>query len=99
MEVVQMLCDVGLWGQMFLELLFDGCFCLLQQWLVGECYLKVMVELVDGGLLLDGIVFNVDIFIWLDNGVCEVQLVYKFDINEFCGNCSLQLIIDYFWLN
>lgn len=83
---------------MFLELLFDGCFCLLQQCLVGECYFKVMVEFVGGGLLLDGIVFNIDMICWLDNGVWEVELVYKLDINEFCGNCSLQIIIDDIWL-
>ncbi|HBZ1490086.1 TPA: single-stranded-DNA-specific exonuclease RecJ [Klebsiella pneumoniae] len=99
MEVAQMLRDAGPWGQMFPEPLFDGRFRLLQQRLVGERHLKVMVEPVDGGPLLDGIAFNVDTSIWPDNGVREVQLAYKLDINEFRGNRSLQLIIDHLWPN
>lgn len=97
MEVAQMLRDAGPWGQMFPEPLFDGRFRLLQQRLVGERHLKVMVEPVDGGPLLDGIAFNVDTAIWPDNGVREVTLAYKLDINEFRGNRSLQIIIDNIW--
>lgn len=76
---------------------FDGHFRLLQQRLVGERHLKVMVEPVGGGPLLDGIAFNVDTALWPDNGVREVQLAYKLDINEFRGNRSLQIIIDNIW--
>ena len=76
------------------EPLFDGHFRLLQQRLVGERHLKVMVEPVGGGPLLDGIAFNVDTALWPDNGVREVQLAYKLDINEFRGKRSLQIIID-----
>ena len=47
---------------------------------------KVMVEPVGGGPLLDGIAFNVDTAVWPDNGVREVELAYKLDINEFRGN-------------
>ena len=97
MEVAQMLRDAGPWGQMFPEPLFDGRFRLLQQRLVGERHLKVMVEPVGGGPLLDGIAFNVDTALWPDNGVREVQLAYKLDINEFRGNRSLQIIIDNIW--
>ena len=99
MEVAQLLRDAGPWGQMFPEPLFDGRFRLLQQRLVGERHLKVMVEPVGGGPLLDGIAFNVDTACWPDNGVREVQLAYKLDINEFRGNRSLQLIIDHLWPN
>jgi single-stranded-DNA-specific exonuclease len=97
MEIAQMLRDAGPWGQMFPEPLFDGRFRLLQQRLVGERHLKVMVEPVGGGPLLDGIAFNVDTACWPDNGVREVELAYKLDINEFRGNRSLQLIIDNIW--
>ena len=97
MEIAQMLRDAGPWGQMFPEPLFDGHFRLLQQRLVGERHLKVMVEPVGGGPLLDGIAFNVDTTCWPDNGVREVQLAYKLDINEFRGNRSLQIIIDNIW--
>lgn len=97
MEIAQMLRDAGPWGQMFPEPLFDGRFRLLQQRLVGERHLKVMVEPLGGGPLLDGIAFNVDTACWPDNGVREVELAYKLDINEFRGNRSLQLIIDNIW--
>ncbi|HBC82418.1 MAG TPA: single-stranded-DNA-specific exonuclease RecJ, partial [Escherichia sp.] len=69
LEVAEMLRDAGPWGQMFPEPLFDGRFRLLQQRIVGERHLKVMVEPVGGGPLLDGIAFNVDTTIWPDNGV------------------------------
>ncbi|EDS6040528.1 single-stranded-DNA-specific exonuclease RecJ [Salmonella enterica subsp. enterica] len=97
MEVAQLLRDAGPWGQMFPEPLFDGRFRLLQQRLVGERHLKVMVEPVGGGPLLDGIAFNIDTTCWPDNGVQEVELAYKLDINEFRGNRSLQIIIDDIW--
>ncbi|EAU2362457.1 single-stranded-DNA-specific exonuclease RecJ [Salmonella enterica subsp. enterica] len=97
MEVAQLLRDAGPWGQMFPEPLFDGRFRLLQQRLVGERHLKVMVEPVGGGPLLDGIAFNIDTTFWPDNGVREVELAYKLDINEFRGNRSLQIIIDDIW--
>ncbi|EAM8011191.1 TPA: single-stranded-DNA-specific exonuclease RecJ [Salmonella enterica subsp. enterica serovar Mississippi] len=97
MEVAQLLRDAGPWGQIFPEPLFDGRFRLLQQRLVGERHLKVMVEPVGGGPLLDGIAFNIDTTCWPDNGVREVELAYKLDINEFRGNRSLQIIIDDIW--
>ncbi|EBH7320437.1 single-stranded-DNA-specific exonuclease RecJ [Salmonella enterica] len=97
MEVAQLLRDAGPWGQMFPEPLFDGRFRLLQQRLVGERHLKVMVEPVGGGPLLDGIAFNIDTTCWPDNGVRDVELAYKLDINEFRGNRSLQIIIDDIW--
>jgi len=96
-ETAEMLRDAGPWGQMFPEPLFDGRFRLLQQRIVGERHLKVMVEPVGGGPLLDGIAFNVDTTCWPDNGVREVELAYKLDINEFRGNRSLQIIIDHIW--
>ncbi|WP_318392923.1 single-stranded-DNA-specific exonuclease RecJ [Enterobacter sp.] len=97
LEVAEMLRDAGPWGQMFPEPLFDGQFRLLQQRIVGERHLKVMIEPLGGGPLLDGIAFNVDTSIWPDNGVREVSLAYKLDVNEFRGNRSVQLIIDDIW--
>ncbi|MEX3018318.1 single-stranded-DNA-specific exonuclease RecJ [Kluyvera sp. STS39-E] len=97
LEMAQMLREAGPWGQMFPEPLFDGRFRLLQQRLVGERHLKVMVEPVGGGPLLDGIAFNVDTAVWPDNGVREVTLAYRLDINEYRGNRTLQLIIENLW--
>ncbi|MTD37179.1 single-stranded-DNA-specific exonuclease RecJ [Erwinia sp. CPCC 100877] len=97
LETAELLRDAGPWGQMFPEPLFDGKFRLLQQRIVGERHLKVMVEPVGGGPLLDGIAFNIDTALWPDNGVREVILAYKLDVNEFRGNRSVQLLIDTIW--
>ncbi|QCT18270.1 single-stranded-DNA-specific exonuclease RecJ [Jejubacter calystegiae] len=97
LETAELLRDAGPWGQMFPEPLFDGQFRLLQQRIVGERHLKVMVEPVGGGPLLDGIAFNIDTALWPDNGVREVILAYKLDVNEFRGNRSIQLLIDKLW--
>lgn len=97
LETAELLRDAGPWGQMFPEPLFDGKFRLLTQRLVGERHLKVMVEPVGGGPLLDGIAFNIDTSRWPDNGVRNVELAYKLDVNEFRGNRSVQLLIDAIW--
>ncbi|WP_043956673.1 single-stranded-DNA-specific exonuclease RecJ [Kosakonia radicincitans] len=97
LDVAEMLREAGPWGQMFPEPLFDGEFRLLQQRLVGERHLKVMLEPIGGGPLLDGIAFNVDTTCWPDNGVRQVNIAYKLDVNEFRGNRSVQLIIENLW--
>lgn len=97
LEIAEMLREAGPWGQMFPEPIFDGEFRLLQQRLVGERHLKVMLEPVGGGPLLDGIAFNVDTAIWPDNGVRQVKIAYKLDVNEFRGNRSVQLNIENLW--
>ena len=89
--------DAGPWGQAFPEPVFDGKFKLLQQRLVGERHLKVMVEPLGGGPLLDGIAFNIDTRLWPDASVRHVELAYKLDVNEFRGNRSVQLLIEHIW--
>ncbi len=97
LPVAEMLRDAGPWGQAFPEPVFDGKFKLLQQRLVGERHLKVMVEPLGGGPLLDGIAFNIDTRLWPDASVRHVELAYKLDVNEFCGNRSVQLLIEHIW--
>ena len=75
----------------------DGKFRILQQRLVGEKHLKLMVEPLGGGPLLDGIAFNVDTTLWPDSSVREVELAYKLDVNEFRGNRNVQLLIQHLW--
>ncbi|RPH20457.1 single-stranded-DNA-specific exonuclease RecJ [Buttiauxella warmboldiae] len=97
LETAEMLRDAGPWGQMFPEPLFDGKFRILQQRLVGERHLKVMVEPIGGGPLIDGIAFNVDTACWPDNSVRDAELAFKLDVNEFRGNRTVQLLIDHIW--
>ncbi|HEB0975795.1 TPA: single-stranded-DNA-specific exonuclease RecJ, partial [Yersinia enterocolitica] len=87
----------GPWGQSFPEPTFDGKFRILQQRLVGERHLKLMIEPLNGGPLLDGIAFNIDTTLWPDSSVREVKLAYKLDINEYRGNRSVQLLIQHLW--
>lgn len=96
-ETAEMLRDGGPWGQAFPEPVFDGTFRILQQKLLKERHLKVMIEPLGGGPLLDGIAFNIDPTLWPDSSVREVQLAYKLDINEYRGNRSVQLMIQHLW--
>ncbi|KOY63980.1 single-stranded-DNA-specific exonuclease RecJ [Photorhabdus heterorhabditis] len=97
LEIAEMLRDGGPWGQAFPEPVFDGKFKLHQQRIVGERHLKVIVEPLNGGPMLDGIAFNIDPTCWPDNSVREVELAYKLDVNEFRGNRDVQLLIQHLW--
>ena len=97
LQTAELLREAGPWGQAFPEPAFDGKFKLLQQRLVGERHLKMMLEPLGGGPLIDGIAFNVDTTLWPDNSVRQVELAFKLDINEYRGNRSVQLIIDHLW--
>ncbi|NRN27187.1 single-stranded-DNA-specific exonuclease RecJ [Photorhabdus heterorhabditis] len=97
LEMAEMLRDGGPWGQAFPEPVFDGKFKLHQQRIVGERHLKVIVEPLNGGPMLDGIAFNIDPTCWPDNSVREVELAYKLDVNEFRGNRDVQLLIQHLW--
>ncbi|WP_061796931.1 single-stranded-DNA-specific exonuclease RecJ [Serratia ficaria] len=97
LTTAELLREGGPWGQAFPEPTFDGRFRILQQRLVGEKHLKLMVEPLGGGPLLDGIAFNVDTALWPDSSVREVELAYKLDVNEFRGNRNVQLLIQHLW--
>ncbi|MCR9586239.1 single-stranded-DNA-specific exonuclease RecJ [Vibrio alginolyticus] len=99
MHVAEQLRSGGPFGQAFPEPIFDGEFKVLHQKLVGEKHLKLMLEPLYKGhptnVMIDGIAFNVDLRRWPDASVKTVRLAYKLDVNEFRGNQSLQLMIDY----
>lgn len=97
LSTAEVLRDGGPWGQAFPEPTFDGRFKILQQRLVGERHLKLMLEPLAGGPMLDGIAFNIDTTQWPDNSVRQAELAYKLDINEFRGNRSVQLLIQHLW--
>ncbi|HIF9173586.1 TPA: single-stranded-DNA-specific exonuclease RecJ [Photobacterium damselae] len=95
LNTAEMLRAGGPWGQQFPEPTFDGTFRLLHQKLVGGKHLKMMVEPLHGGSVIDAIAFNVDLKRWPDASVQQVELVYRLDINEFRGNRSVQLMIEH----
>ncbi|MBB1313934.1 single-stranded-DNA-specific exonuclease RecJ [Aliivibrio sp. SR45-2] len=89
----------GPWGQAFPEPIFDGEFKVLNQRLVGEKHLKLMLEPIHKDFptnkMIDAIAFNIDVRRWPDASVQKVKLAYRLDINEFRGNQTLQLMVDY----
>ncbi|OZI14237.1 single-stranded-DNA-specific exonuclease RecJ [Sodalis-like symbiont of Philaenus spumarius] len=97
LTTAELLRDGGPWGQGFPDPLFDGRFRVLHQRLVGEKHLKLLLESVKGGPMLDGIAFNIDLRLWPDNSVHTVELAYKLEVNEFRRNRSLQLLIQHIW--
>ncbi|KDM90465.1 single-stranded-DNA-specific exonuclease RecJ [Photobacterium galatheae] len=95
LETAELLRGAGPWGQQFPEPSFDGRFRLLQQRLVGSKHLKMILEPVGGGSMIDAIAFNIDVRRWPDASVQQVDLVYRLDVNEFRGNRSVQLMVEH----
>lgn len=95
METASLLREAGPWGQAFAEPLFDGEFFIVSQRLLGEKHLKLLVSPDKGRTLIDAIAFNVDTRIWPDAAHQQVHLAYRLDINEYRGQQSVQLMVEY----
>jgi single-stranded-DNA-specific exonuclease len=96
LELVEKLRSAGPWGQHFPEPVFDGEFFLIQQRLVGEKHLKLVLALdAAGKQLIDAIAFNVDLQLWPNNSVKRARLAYRLDVNDYRGQQSVQLMVEY----
>ena len=96
LDFAQALRDGGPWGQHFPEPLFDGEFIIVQQRLVGEKHLKlVLADPRNPKLIIDAIAFHVDTRQWPDPGIERVRVAYRLDINEWRGQQSVQLMVEY----
>lgn len=97
LETAELIKSVGTWGQGFPEPCFDGEFKILDQRAIGQNknHLKMLLEPRQGGVLLDAIAFNINTRLYPDLSIKQARLAYKLDINEFRGNRSLQLLVDY----
>jgi single-stranded-DNA-specific exonuclease len=101
MQTAELLRDSGPWGQLFPEPCFEGEFEVLQQRIVGEKHLKLVLAPVNetgqkqpyAGI--DGIWFNADTEVWPSSHHRLVRCVYRLDINEYRGQQSLQLMIQF----
>ncbi len=94
LDFVKQLNDAGTWGQGFPEPVFDGVFDVIQCRVVGQQHLKFVLRLPMSELLIDAICFFVDkAENWL--GTRSIKAAYKLDINEYRGNQSLQLMLQY----
>jgi single-stranded-DNA-specific exonuclease len=88
----QLLRDAGPWGQGFPAPLFDGCFEVLNQRVVGGRHLKLTLKPAAGGQPIEAIAFNTPA---LDAACLRANMVYRLDVNEFRGVESAQLIVEY----
>ena len=95
LELASELRFAGPWGQHFPEPVFDGRFDIVHQRLVGEKHLKLVLSPEGDGQVIDAIAFNVDLAVWPDETVRQVELAYRLDVNEFRGNRSLQLMVEH----
>lgn len=96
LPIATQLREAGPWGQHFPEPVFDGEFYLLQQKLVGEKHLKMtLAHDAQGQSMIDAIAFNIDLGLWPNSQAKKVRVAYKLDINEFRGNTTVQLLVDY----
>jgi single-stranded-DNA-specific exonuclease len=95
LELATALRFAGPWGQHFPEPIFDGIFRIVSQRLVGEKHLKLVLFPAGGSVLLDAIAFNVDLDIWPDPAIEQVEIAYRLDVNEFRGKRSVQLMVEH----
>jgi len=94
LELATALRFAGPWGQHFPEPIFDGIFKLVSQRLVGEKHLKMTLFPANGSQLLDAIAFNVDLDVWPNPAIEQVEIAYRLDVNEFRGQRSVQLVVE-----
>ncbi len=94
LEFAQLLQNSAVWGQGFPEPLFNGVFDVVQIRIVGKQHLKLVLRLPFTDSLIDGIAFFVEQpESWLQ--AQQIQAVYKLDINEYKGQSSVQLQVQY----
>jgi single-stranded-DNA-specific exonuclease len=74
--------------------MFDGEFEVQSFRIVGEHHLKLVVAPPEVDIRLDAIAFNADPD-WLDEPGRRVRLVYRLDVNEYRGQRTPQLVIEY----
>jgi single-stranded-DNA-specific exonuclease len=83
----------GPWGQQFPEPIFDGCFQIINQRIVGTNHLKLTLGILGTQLCVDAIAFNINIDDWPDESCQQIECAYQLDINEFRGAQTVQLLI------
>ncbi len=94
METAELLRNASIWGHEFPEPIFHGGFDVIQARIVGQQHLKLVLRPQNGNILFDAVVFFVDKpEQWL--GIRTCNLAYKLDINEFKGQRTLQLQVQY----
>ena len=89
--------ESGPWGEGFTEPTFDGDFIVHQQRLFAEKHLRLVLEPKNGGPIIEGICFNVNLTQWPDNTIKNVKIIYQLDVDDFRGNQTAKLMIRHIW--
>lgn len=94
LEFADLLQSVTTWGQHFPEPIFHGVFEVVNVRILKDSHLKLVIRTNTAGKELEAIAFNVDKpEMW--QGMRRVLLAYKLDINQYRGNRTLQLMVQY----
>ncbi len=94
LEFADLLQSVTTWGQHFPEPIFHGVFEVVNVRILKDAHLKLLVRTSAAGHEHEAIAFNVDKpEMW--QGMRRVLLAYKLDINQYRGNRTLQLMVQY----
>ena len=94
LPVAELLRAAGPWGQGFPEPVFDGCFDVVSQRVVGEKHLKLTLRAPHHAKALEAIAFN-RVREGQAAAYSRIRTAYKLDVNEYQGYRSLQLIIEH----
>jgi len=98
LDLAEQLRSGGPWGQGFPEPVFDGAFTIRQSRIVGDKHLKLLLEPQDSSgqaaSAIDAIAFNT---LPEDLPASEgpIQCAYRLDVNEFRGQRTVQMIVEY----
>ncbi|MBA2654745.1 MAG: single-stranded-DNA-specific exonuclease RecJ [Gammaproteobacteria bacterium] len=96
LATAEVLKGAGPWGQGFPEPIFDGQFKVITHRILKEKHLKLVLGSLDDYFNIDAIAFNVDPKKMLLNENDTLHVAYRLDVNEYRGNKSAQLLIEYF---
>ncbi len=94
LSTAELIQNSGPWGQLFPEPAFDGVFEIVNKRIVAEKHLKLVLRCGDSSDVIDAIAFNVTDANWPAD-VTHVDTVYRLDVNEFRGNRTAQLMVEY----
>lgn len=96
LDTAILLQEAGPWGQCFPEPIFDGHFKVVNHKILKDKHIKFLLSSLDEQLFIDAIAFNQPKTKQQLTEEDVVHAAYRLDINEYRGNRSLQLLIDYF---
>ena len=94
LDIAELIQTAGPWGQLFPEPVFEGLFDIVTKRIVGSNHLKLVLRSPNTEHEIDAIAFNVTDEHW-PTETTQVETVYRLDINEFRGNRTAQLLIEY----